>query len=159
MLTRTMFFLLFLLIWTSTVFSKNEAQIDSILQMQTPPFGVVFEIIEDSSSALKWAIPKIEKLSKRLRDRFPDIGIAVVSHGRELFGLTTKNQAKYPAMHNQVKSLVTKQGIPIHICGTYASWYQKAEKDFPDYIDVAPSGPTEISNYEEMGYELIVLEK
>jgi intracellular sulfur oxidation DsrE/DsrF family protein len=166
MLARFLISLLFLLVWTSVsiapLFAKNannEDQIDFILKMKTPPFGVVFEVIEGSGSALKWAIPKITKLSKRLRDRFPDIGIAVVSHGSELFGLTKDKQKKFPAIHKQVKSLSMDQDIPVHICGTHASWYQKGEKDFPDYIHVAPSGPTEISNYEEMGYELIVLEK
>ena len=136
--------------------ANNEDQIESILKLESPPFGVVFEIVEGSGSALKWAIPKVVKLSKRLRDRFPDIGIAVVSHGSELFALTINKQSKYPTMHGQVKSLSMDQDIPVHICGTHASWFRKGEKD---YVDVAPSGPTQISNYEEMGYELIVLEK
>jgi hypothetical protein len=31
-------------------------------------------------------------------------------------------------------------------------------EDFPDYVNVAPTGPGQISLYEELGYFLIVIE-
>ncbi|KPJ92012.1 MAG: hypothetical protein AMJ55_10440 [Gammaproteobacteria bacterium SG8_15] len=137
----------------------DQKRIDYILKMDTPPLGVVFEIIEGSPDDLEWAIPRIVKFSKQLRDKFPDIGIAVVSHGSEQFGLM-KSEAKEKAeVHKTVKSLSQEQDIPIHVCGTHASWYGKSEKDFPDYIDVTPAGPTQIANYEDMGYEKIILEE
>jgi intracellular sulfur oxidation DsrE/DsrF family protein len=137
----------------------DQKRVDYILKMDTPPLGVVFEIIEGSPDDLEWAIPRIVKFSKQLRDKFPDIGIAVVSHGSEQFGLM-KSEAKEKAeVHKTVKSLSQEQDIPIHVCGTHASWYGKSEKDFPDYIDVTPAGPTQIANYEDMGYEKIILEE
>ncbi len=51
------------------------------------PFGVVFEIVEHDENALQWAIPAIDRYVRQLRKRFPDIGLAVVSHGREEFAL------------------------------------------------------------------------
>ena len=57
-----------------------------------------------------------------------------------------------------MKSLVQDDSIPVHICGTHASWYNKTADDFPDYVDVTPAGPTEINNYEEMGYVLVVMQ-
>jgi intracellular sulfur oxidation DsrE/DsrF family protein len=137
----------------------DQKQIDYILKMETPPLGVVFEIIEGSPNDLEWAIPRIVNFSKLLRDKFPNIAIAVVSHGKEQFGLMTSEAKEKTDIHKAVKSLSQEQDIPVHVCGTHASWYGKGEKDFPDYIDVTPAGPTQIANYEDMGYEKIIVEE
>lgn len=146
--------------YSSTAFAYgDQKQIDYILKMDTPPLGVVFEIIEGNPDDLEWAIPRIVKFSKQLRDKFPNIAIAVVSHGKEQFGLMTSEAKDKAEIHKTVKSLSQEQDIPVHVCGTHASWYGKSEKDFPDYIDVTPAGPTQIANYEDMGYEKIILEE
>jgi len=139
--------------------SDDQKEVNYILKMESPPLGVVFEVVEGDPDALEWAIPQIIKFSKQLRDKFPDIAIAVVTHGKEQFGLM-KSEAKDNAkVHKAVKSLTENQDIPVHVCGTHASWYGKSEKDFPDYVDVTPAGPTQIANYEDMGYEKIVLDE
>lgn len=139
--------------------NEDQKQIDYILKMETPPLGIVFEIIEGSPDDLEWAIPRIVQFSRQLRDKFPDIAIAVVSHGSEQFGLMKSHAKEKSEIHKTVKSLSQEQDIPVHVCGTHASWYGKGEKDFPDYVDVTPAGPTQIANYEDMGYEKIVLEE
>lgn len=139
--------------------SPNDKQIQVILDAEVAPFGVVFEIVEGKADDLNWAIPRIKKYAEQLRKRFPDIGLAVVSHGKEEFGLMTNKQKKYSQVHKTVKSLVENDNIPVHVCGTHASWYNVKPDAFPEYIDVTPAGPTEINNYEDMGYELVVLEK
>jgi intracellular sulfur oxidation DsrE/DsrF family protein len=127
--------------------------------MQSAPFGVVFEIVERDKDALDWAMPEVKKYAAIIRERFPELGIAVVTHGKEQFALMKSNGEKKQKVQQLVKSLVQDQDIPVHICGTHASWYDKSAKDFPDYVDVAPAGPTQINNYTDMGYELIVLDK
>jgi intracellular sulfur oxidation DsrE/DsrF family protein len=134
--------------------ADNQGEIDQILAQESPPFGVVFEIVEGRGDALQWAIPAVNRYVKQLRARFPDMGLAVVSHGREEFALMTSKQGEYAAVHQTVRSLVADD-VPVHVCGTHASWKGKSEKDFPDYVDVAPAGPTAIRNYEAMGYTLI----
>jgi intracellular sulfur oxidation DsrE/DsrF family protein len=136
----------------------NQQEIERLLAQPDAPFGVVFEIVEGSDAALQWAIPAINKYVKQLRERFPDIGLAVVSHGSEQFGLMKSKQKENAQVHKTVQSLVASD-VPVHVCGTHASWRGKEAKDFPDYVDVAPAGPTEIRNYEAMGYVLIELEK
>ena len=126
--------------------SDDQKEVNYILKMETPPLGVVFEVVEGDRDALEWAIPQIIKFSKQLRDKFPDIAIAVVTHGKEQFGLMTSEAKENP-------------DIPVHVCGTHASWYGKSERDFPDYVDVTPAGPTQIANYEDMGYEKIVMDE
>lgn len=129
-------------------------EVGALLAMQQPPFGVVFEIAERDGKALDWAIPEVNQHIRRLRARFPDIGLAVVSHGREQFALTSEQQGENREVHAAVQALV-KEDVPVHVCGTHARWRGKGEADFPEYVDVAPAGPTEIRNYQAMGYQLI----
>lgn len=139
------------------VFAGNQDQIDRILKEEVAPFGVVFEIVEGSKEDLNWAFAEVKKYAAQLRKRFPDIGISVVSHGKEQFGLMTSEEKNFQQVHKTIKSLVADDSIPVHVCGTHASWYDKTADDFPDYIEVSPAGPTEIKAYEEMGYELVIL--
>jgi intracellular sulfur oxidation DsrE/DsrF family protein len=147
------------LVWVpGAMASDNQREVDSILKMDAAPLGVVFEIVESDPDALKWAIPQVVKFSKQLRSQFPDIAIAVVSHGKEQFALMKEDEEDNTAVHKAVKSLLA-QDVPVHVCGTHASWYGKNEDDFPDYVDVTPAGPTQIANYVDMGYHKIVLDK
>lgn len=123
-----------------------------------PPVGVVFETVEGDEDFLEWAIPQINKYVKKLRAKFPDINIAVVSHGKEEFALLKVNEKEYESIHKEVKKLVADD-IPVHVCGTHASWYGHEDEDFPKYVDVAPVGPAQINDYENMGYTLVVIEK
>ena len=143
----------------SQAVASDREKVAGILAAENPPFGVVFEIVEGSKSDLRWAIAAVKKYSDQLRKRFPDMGIAVVSHGSEQFGLMKSEAENYKEVHTAVKSLVQDDSIPVHVCGTHASRYGKSAEDFPDYVDVSPAGPTEIANYVDMGYEKIVLEE
>ncbi len=136
----------------------NQDAIERLLAQDQPPFGVVFEIVERNEDALQWAIPAINRYARQLRERFPDIGLAVVSHGREEFALMKSREADNADVHRLVRSLVADD-VPVHVCGTLASWHGKDAGDFPDYVDVTPAGPTAIRNYEAMGYLLIELKR
>ena len=48
--------------------------------------------------------------------------------------------------------------VLLHVCETHAGWYGVSAEDFPDYVDVAPTGPGQVSLYQELGYDLIVIE-
>ena len=150
--------IIILLLQTGVAIATPQDEINNILSEKQAPFGVVFEVVEGDDDALEWAMPAINKFVKQLRKRFPDIGLAVVTHGSEQFGLMTSEKKEMPAVHTTVQSLVA-DGVPVHVCGTHASWYGKDANDFPDYVDVSPAGPTEISNYEEMGYTLVRVEQ
>jgi intracellular sulfur oxidation DsrE/DsrF family protein len=147
-----------LLLLTGFSYADTQDRINAILAEDSAPFGVVFEIVEGDRDALQWAIPAVNQYVAQLRERFPDIGLAVVTHGTEQFGLMTEKQESNTAVHKTVQSLVASD-VPVHVCGTHASWFDKGEDDFPDYVDVAPAGPTEIRNYEAMGYVLVIVNK
>lgn len=150
--------LLGLLFASPSTQADNQAAIEQLLAQKDAPFGVVFEIVEGDADALQWAIPAVNRYVRQLRERFPDIGLAVVSHGREEFALMKSQQEDNAGVHKTVQSLVADD-VPVHVCGTHASWRGKGTDDFPDYVDVTPAGPTEIRNYEAMGYVLIELQK
>ncbi len=153
-MSRLIFFSISLFILVTNAQANNQQEIEQLLAQKDSPFGVVFEIVEGNDDALQWAIPAVNKYIKQLRERFPDIGLAVVSHGSEQFGLMKNQQKENTAVHTAVQSLVASD-VPVHVCGTHASWRGKTADDFPDYVDVTPAGPTEIRNYEAMGYVLI----
>ena len=61
-----------------------------LIQSNSAPIGVVFELIESDKRTWQWAAPLIKSLRTQLKEKYPDIEIAVVSHGREQFQLTQK---------------------------------------------------------------------
>ena len=130
--------------------------VDSLLASAEAPFGVVFEIVEGDENALQSLLPKVRDSIVRIRARFPETEFAVVSHGREEFALQTGRRDEYAEVHGQVQSLVADQ-VPVHVCETHAGWYGVTAEDFPEYVDVAPTGPGQIRLYQELGYELIVV--
>jgi intracellular sulfur oxidation DsrE/DsrF family protein len=132
-------------------------EVDALIARKTTPAGVVFEIAQNRETALESAIPLLKQYALRLRERFPQLKIALVTHGREEFALLKDKSEQYRNIQSGVRELVKDQDVAVHVCGTHASWFEKYPEDFPDYVDVAPSGPVQIRNYRELGYELIVL--
>ncbi len=66
-------------------------------------------------------------------------------------------QDEYAQIHQQVQLLVAED-VPVHVCATHASWYAVSAEDFPEYVNVAPTGPGQIELYLELDYELIVIQ-
>jgi len=141
----------------SNITNAAELTIDDILKGQQPPAGVVFEIVSGQQKLLDVLLPRLKHDITRLRKRFPDLSIAIVTHGLEQFALTSKNSKSSVRAHSIVKQLVNEDEIKVHICETFASWQGVSAEDFPDYVDVAPAGPAQINNYLELDYKLITL--
>ena len=140
-----------------TLALASTSPIAHLLERSEAPPGVVFEIVSGDDDALDWAIPAVQDYIHQLRARFPGLSMAVVTHGREQFGLESKRKDDNTKVHTATRSLVQDQDVPVHVCGTHAGWRGVTEEDFPDYVDVVPQGPTQIRLYEELGYELVVL--
>lgn len=129
--------------------------IESILERRDAPEGVVIEIVSGDRDLLDEAMPLARDYVTRLRARFPDLEIAVVTHGKEQFALTREHKQDHEQAHATVKELVSIAKVPVHICETYAGMNQIDASQFPDYVDVAPSGPAQINNYRELGYLVV----
>jgi len=133
-------------------------QIEEILSLQEAPAGVVFEIVTGESNSLQWALPETQNYIKELRARFPELEVAIVTHGNEQFALQKAKQEKYKKIHSLTQQLTQKDNVPLHVCGTYAGWKGVSEEAFPDYVDVAAAGPATINDYIALGYTLIKIE-
>lgn len=131
--------------------------VKNILSLKEAPTGIVFEIVTGAENSLKWALPQTKKFIVKLRQRFPGIDIAIVTHGSEQFSLTKKNDKKYKKIHSLTEQLTQQENIPLHVCGTHASWRDMDEEDFPDYVDVTAAGPATINDYVALGYILVKL--
>lgn len=138
--------------WAGDMTVSTTAQVDAILKHSKAPPGVVFEIVTRSPGALDWAIPEVRQQAARLRARFPQLPLAVVSHGREELALQNAQRTEHISLQQQIQSLVRNDDIAFHVCGTYAERKGLAPEDFPAYIDVAPEGPAQIENYQALGY-------
>jgi len=144
-----------LLLIQTSVAENARLEVEQLLAAKEAPAGVVFEIVTGAVNSLKWALPQTRKYITKLRKRFPDLDIAIVTHGDEQFALTTTNNKKYKKIHSLTQQLVNEDNIPLHVCGTYASWKNVGEEEFPDYIDVTAAGPATINDYIALGYILI----
>lgn len=153
----TLLLICILSISNTGVFAGADTDIDFIISAKNPPKGVVFEIAAGSESALEPALNKVEGYIKRLKKALPNIKLSVVTHGTEQFALLKQNKKRFKTSHQKVQSLMSND-VPIHICGTHASWYDFSDQNFPDYVDVAVAGPAKVKEYQRKGYALINVE-
>ena len=135
---------------------SSQWQVDEILKLEEEPAGVVFEIVTGQNQGLEWALPLVNKHIKTLRARFPDLDIAVVTHGREQFALQKDKKGENKKVHSLTQQLV-KEGVPVHVCETYAERKGVTAEDFPDFITVAATGPATINDYVAVGYIKVVI--
>jgi len=131
--------------------------LDALLARSVAPPGVVFEIVDRDPGALEVALPWVKQAAQRLKARHPGLPMALVTHGNEMFALQSGKRAGNETIHQIAESLSRDNGIPVHVCETYASRRGLAAEDFPDYVDVAPEGPAQIRNYEALDYVRLVV--
>lgn len=140
------------------VLAATETTLESIIDPGDEPSGVVIEIVTGDDTGLSWALPKAQRYIKQLRQRFPNLHIAIVTHGREQFALQKNKQGKQKKVHSLTK-ILKKDNVQLHVCGTYAGWRGLSDEDFPDYVNVAAAGPAQINDYLALGYKLLVIRK
>jgi len=154
---RTLTALLCLLLSAGLQHLATAGDVDELLKREAAPPGVVFEIIAWQQDFLDEALPRIRQDIARLRKRFPQLEFAVVSHGSEQFALLKTKRYSFAQAHSVTKNLVADD-VLVHVCGTHASWKQVSAEDFPDYVDVAASGPAQINDYLALDYVLVRVE-
>lgn len=145
------------LLFSLTAAAGFRAELELLLAGNRPD-GVVFEIATGDVGALEWALPKTNKAITRLRAKWPDLEIVIVSHGKEQFALTRDSTDK-PGVKKQVLDLVSKDKVNVHVCGAFASMNNVSEAAFPDHINVSAHGPEQIKDYQSLGYKVIRVNK
>ena len=162
------FFLLFFLLFSSVqCFSQEEppladpfpeqSEINLILSAEEPE-GIVFLVMEQDEEALYWVLPRVTVYTQQLREKWNDLPIVILSHGDEMFSLVEEFKSLNEKFHQSIKELTKNYDVVFQVCGSYASFSDIDASEFPDYIDVVPSAPAEISNYRQMEYKFISLE-
>ena len=131
------------------------ADIDRLLASKTAPYGVVFEVVEGDESALSWVLPRIERHSKRLRAKFPEVKIAVVTHGTEQFGLTQSFTGAKAKKISRKALQMSSAGTELHVCGGHAAARDVPASAFPAHVNVAASGPQQVRKLVSEGYVLV----
>ena len=155
LLIKLLTVLAFATVATGALAAAPKGEVDRVLAMDAPPPGVVFEVVSWQEDALTAIVPEITRYAERLRARFPELPVAVVTHGSEQFSLMTSEQDSYSELHSQVRALSGDGGVDVHVCGNHASWRDKGTEDFPDYVDVASSAASKMSEYRALGYVVI----
>ena len=136
-----------------------DPEVEQLLAADEAPVGVVFEIVEGAEDALAWALPRVRGHTERLRERFPDLPVAVVTHGTEQFALLSREvEGELGGIHDEARGLIDAD-IDLHVCGAHAGWYGHEPEDFPSYVDVSPSGPAQINDYRNLGFQVIELQR
>jgi intracellular sulfur oxidation DsrE/DsrF family protein len=150
-------FVTVLLLSAQTLAAAPDGEVDRVLALDAAPPGVVFEVVGWDPTALERVIPQVTVYAERLRARFPDLPVAVVTHGSEQFSLLASEKNNYEELHAQVRSLTGEQDVAVHVCGNHASWREKTAADFPDYVDVAVAAREKMGEYRGLGYLVIYL--
>jgi len=154
--TITAVILFFMFAFSPLVNAANN-DMDSIYARDQAPIGVVFEIVDWDDDYLERAIPWVNQQIMSLRDKFPGLEIAVVSHGSEQFALLKDSDAAYPEIHSNVQRLITDHDIKLELCLGHANMRGFNQDDFPEYVDIEASGPSQIAAYEALGYDKVVV--
>ena len=151
--------ILFILLPLTAIADSNYLDsVQAIIDSGEAPEGVVFEIVSRDKQYLDWALPETKRLSMQLRDSFPQLDIAIVTHGVEQFALTKNQLATNTGLNNTVKSLLDSD-VQLHVCGTYAERKGVEAEEFSELVDVAAEGPAQINDYIKLGYLRIKIVK
>lgn len=129
--------------------TAGAATLDSLLAGPRPA-GVVIEIV-GPEDGLREGIPRLRETVARLRERFPALDIAVVSHGREQFALL-EEASTFADVQQDMRRLIEETQVNVHVCGANAERAGKGAEDFVAFVDVAAHGPRQIKDYEALGY-------
>lgn len=132
-------------------------EVERLLRADRAPTGVVFEVVSGDESQLERVLPAIREHARRLRERYPALPVAVVTHGSEQFSLLAENGARYGDLHALVSAFGKDDGIPVQVCGNHASYRNKGREDFPDYVDVVSAASAKLAEYRKAGYVVIIM--
>ena len=123
-------------------------------RVQTP-YGapkVVFDFYFDDPqkihSALYWLRALVNPLMEAPYDQAPELmDIVVVIHGMEIVATVEQNYETYKDAVERMKYYAAL-GVRFRVCGLAAHDYGYPDKDFYDFIEIAPSAITELAHWQ-----------
>ena len=136
---------------------KIHPDVAKLLAMKAAPEGVVFDIETLSPNALTEVAPYVRDQIQLIKQKFPDVDIAVVSHGVEEFALEKKAEKQNAELHSIFNQLVDDSGVSVHVCGAVGGLKQLTQDDFPDFVSYSASGMAQLNDYKALGYFVIAI--
>jgi len=146
---------LFLLVITSTCFAEGATRVQTPYAEQKVVYDFYFDEPEKINSALYWIRSLVIPLGEDPYNYAPEfMDIVVVIHGTEIVTVAKHNYGKYKDAVERMK-YYEALGVKFRVCGLAAADYGYIDKDFYDFIELAPSAITELSHWQQQGYSLI----
>jgi len=138
-----------------TCFAGGATHVQTPYTEQKVVFDFYFDEPEKINSALYWIRSLIIPLGEEPYNQSPDfMDIVVVIHGTEIVTVAKKNYEKYKDAVERMKYYAAL-GVQFRVCGLAANDYGYIDKDFYEFIKIAPSAITELSHWQQQGYSLI----
>lgn len=131
----------------------------ALIQAGEAPEGVVFDIETLDKNALNELTAFVVKQVELVKDKYPDVDVAIVSHGTEEYALQQSAQKEYAPIHDMFNQLVSTKEVSVHVCGAVAGLKGLSQEDFPDFVSYSESGMAQINDYKALDYVVIVIKQ
>lgn len=126
------------------------------------PYGeqrVVFDFFFDEPDkigpALYWVRSLMNPLMESPYGYAPEmLDLVVVIHGTEIVTVAEKNYQRYQEPVDRMRYYASL-GVKFKVCALAAEDYGYRNEDFHDFVEVVPSGITELAHWQLQGYALI----
>jgi len=146
-------FLLF--VFSFTCFADGATRVQTPYAEQKVVYDFYFDEPEKINSALYWIRSLIIPLGEEPYNHAPEfMDIVVIIHGTEIVTVAKKNYEKYRDAVERMRYYAAL-GVKFRVCGLAAADYGYSDKDFHEFIEVAPSAITELTHWQQQGYSLI----
>lgn len=140
-------------------FPDIHPQVAGLINAKAEPEGVVFDIETLDPNALEHLTAYVVKQVRLVKEVYPDVDVAIVSHGSEEFALQKSAKADNLGLHSVFKQLVAAEQVSVHVCGAVGGLKQLSQEDFPDFVSYSASGMAQINDYKSLGYAVVVIEQ
>lgn len=130
--------------------AKILPMVQELIDFNQEPHGVVLELESDDKTFALSRTDLIVAQIKALKDKYPRLDVVLLSHGAELHAFSLQGK------HLETYSQLVKEGkVMIHVCEVTAGLIGLNPEDFPDFIDVAPSGTAQLNDYIKLEYDVV----
>ncbi len=146
---------LLLLVLPFTCFADGASRVQTPYAEQKVVYDFYFDEPAKINSALYWIRSLMIPLGDEPYNHAPEfMDIVVIIHGTEIVTVAKKNYAKYKDAVERMRYYAAL-GVNFRVCGLAAEDYGYLDKDFYEFIEVAPSAITELAHWQQQGYSLI----
>ncbi len=146
---------LLLLLLSFTCIADGATHVQTPYAEQKVVYDFYFDEPAKINSALYWIRSLMVPLGEEPYNHAPEfMDIVVVIHGTEIVTVVKKNYEKYRDAVERMRYYAAL-GVNFRVCGLAAADYGYLDKDFFEFIEVAPSAITELAHWQQQGYSLI----